>query len=230
MASFLAFLAVAVSCCCLAYFYPYLLRIFAVRSLRRRVQSDRSLALTYDDGPSGRVTPELLSLLRNYNVKATFFVIGQHAVQQENVIRQLIEEGHELGCHTDRHFNAWKVGPRTGVADINAGYERLSAWIPANGMFRPPFGKVTLPTFWSVRRRGAPFGWWTIDSRDSHGPLPQPHEIVDRLEREGGGVVLMHDLDRDADRNAFVLETTKRLLELARRKSFKVVRLGELLT
>ena len=133
-----------------------------------------------------------------------------------------------MGCHSDQHFNAWKVDPWRAVADINAGYDRLSSWVASDGMYRPPFGKMTLPTHLAIRSRGAPVGWWTINSGDTHTPLPQPKRVVDRLLREGGGVVLMHDLERSPDRNAFVLEATAHLLEAAARESFKIKRLSEL--
>jgi hypothetical protein len=97
-------------------------------------------------------------------------------------------------------------------------------------MFRPPYGKMSLPTYWSVRRRGAPVGWWTIDSGDTHSPLPQPRQVVDRLMRDGGGIILMHDIDRSEGRNNFVLETTERLLDVAKREAFSVKPLSELYT
>jgi peptidoglycan/xylan/chitin deacetylase (PgdA/CDA1 family) len=133
-----------------------------------------------------------------------------------------------VGCHTDRHLNAWKVHPRAAINDINAGYHNLAAWVDRNGMYRPPFGKMTLPTSYAIWRRGAYVGWWTIDSGDTRSALPQPEDVADRLAREGGGIVLMHDLDRTNDRNNFVLETTARLLDLAKQESFNVKRLSEL--
>ncbi len=77
----------------------------------------------------------------------------------------------------------------------------LSRWIQPDGMFRPPYGKITLPTYWSLRRRNAPVWWWTIDSGDTRKVLPNPQQIADKLRKEGGGIVLMHDLDRTQERN-----------------------------
>jgi hypothetical protein len=70
--------------------------------------------------------------------------------------------------------------------------------------------------------------WWTVDSGDTRGVLPTPSQVADRVRREGGGIVLMHDLDRTQNRNDFVLELTAALLDVARQESFKVTRLGEL--
>jgi hypothetical protein len=84
---------------------------------------------------------------------------------------------------------------------------------------------MTLPTFWSIRRRGAPVWWWTIDSQDTWNTLPASIHIADRLRKDGGGIVLMHDLDRGSQRNNFVLEVTDALLTTARNESMKVITL-----
>jgi peptidoglycan/xylan/chitin deacetylase (PgdA/CDA1 family) len=211
-----------------AYYSPFGWRLHCVNALRKRVSKDRTLILTYDDGPSSSTTPAVLHLLQRHNAKATFFMLGQSAAQNWSIADRVVEEGHDVGCHSDRHFNAWKVNPRTAVADINAGYEKLVSWVAPNGMYRPPFGKMTLPTSYAIWRRGAYVGWWTIDSGDTRTPLPQPKQVADRLAREGGGIILMHDLDRSSDRNDFVLETTALLLDVAERESINIKRLSEL--
>jgi peptidoglycan-N-acetylglucosamine deacetylase len=210
------------------YYSPYAWRLACVRALRKRVMKDRILVLTYDDGPSASVTPAILELLRRYDAKATFFMLGGSAQRNSGIADRVIAEGHDAGCHSDQHLNAWKVAPWAATADINAGYDKLSRWVTPRGMFRPPYGKMTFPTYWSARRRGAPVAWWTIDSGDTRSPLPQPGQVVDRLMRDGGGIILMHDLDRSGDRNDFVLETTDRLLNAAKREAFGIKRLSEL--
>jgi peptidoglycan/xylan/chitin deacetylase (PgdA/CDA1 family) len=211
-----------------AYYSPYAWRLRCVNALRNRVARDRIVILTYDDGPSSTTTPAVLHLLRRHNAKATFFMLGRSAQQNASIADRVVEDGHDVGCHSDRHLNAWKVDPWAAVADINAGYEKLATWVAPVGMYRPPFGKMTLPTSYAIRRRGACVGWWTIDSGDTRRALPQPKQVADRLAREGGGIILMHDLDRSSDRNDFVLETTALLLDLAERESFNIKRLSEL--
>jgi peptidoglycan/xylan/chitin deacetylase (PgdA/CDA1 family) len=155
-------------------------------------------------------------------------MLGHCAAQHTKIADRILAEGHDVGCHSNRHLNAWKVHPWAAVADLNAGYERLSSWVAENGMYRPPYGKMTFPTYVALRQRHATAGWWTIDSGDTHNPLPEPTQVADRLMREGGGVVLMHDLDRSKDRNDFVLETTALLLDIAKRESFQLKRLSEI--
>ena len=213
---------------CTIYYSPYAWRLYRVRDLRKRVTEDRTLILTYDDGPSSSLTPAILDLLGHHNAKATFFMLGQNAQQNMNIAHRVVEEGHDVGCHSHHHLNAWKVSPWRAIADINAGYDSLVSWVAPDGMYRPPYGKVTLPTYMAVRNRGARLAWWTIDSGDTYTRLPQPDHVADRVARDGGGIVLMHDLDRSKERNEFVLETTALLLNVAERKSLKIKRLSEL--
>jgi peptidoglycan/xylan/chitin deacetylase (PgdA/CDA1 family) len=210
------------------YFSPWVWRQYRMNRVRRELVKNRILALTYDDGPSGVLTPQLLDLLQRHGAHATFFMLGRHAQQHPHIVDRVIGEGHDVGCHSDQHLDAWKALPWEAVADINAGYERLAPWIQANGMFRPPHGKMTLPTYWSIRRRGAPVWWWTIDSGDTQEVLPSAGQVADRLRSEGGGIVLMHDLDRTQPRNDFVLETTAALLDVAQRDSLTVMPLRQL--
>lgn len=210
------------------YFSPWFWRQYRMNRVRRELVKNRILALTYDDGPSSALTPQLLDLLRSRGARATFFMLGRQAQQHPHIVDRVLQEGHDIGCHSDQHLHAWKALPWEAVADIDAGYERLSPWIEANAMFRPPYGKMTLPTYLSIRRRGAPVWWWTIDSGDTHNAPPSMDQVADHLRREGGGIVLMHDLDRTPPRNDFVLELTSTLLDVAQKESFQIKPLREL--
>jgi len=210
-----------------AYFSPWFWRRYRMSSIRRRLVKNRILALTYDDGPSA-LTPQLLDLLQRRGACATFFMLGRHARQYPHIVDRVIQEGHDVGCHSNQHINAWKAMPGKAIADIDAGYERLSPWIQPNGIFRPPYGKMTLPTYWSIRRRGAPVWWWTIDSGDTHDVLPRASQVAERLRRECGGIVLMHDSDRPQPRNGFVLELSASLLDVARQESLRIIPLSQL--
>ena len=213
---------------CFSYFSPYVWRVYRVRRLREQTAKERILVLTYDDGPSSEITPAILDLLRLHNAKATFFMLGQSARKNPGIATRIIQEGHDAGCHSERHLNAWKVNPCRAIADINSGYESLKPWVTSKGMYRPPYGKITLPTYMTLRRRGAAIGWWTIDAGDTHNTLPTPNDVADRLLRDGGGIVLMHDLARSLERDDFVLQTTALLLDIAKREAFKIRRMSEL--
>lgn len=212
-----------------AYVAPYAGRLLAERRLRRRCAQTRTLVLTYDDGPSPETTPRLLELLGERDVRATFFMLGRNVSQHPYLVDQVLDAGHEVGCHSQGHVNAWKSAPWRAQADMQAGYATLERWIGPAAPYRPPHGKLDGLTWLQLRRRGAPKAWWTIDAGDTFTPLPEPGHPAETVRRSGGGIVLLHDVERSADRNDFVLEATRRLLDVADEDGLRVAPLGELL-
>lgn len=212
-----------------AYYWPYALRQVHVRRLRHKLARNRTLILTYDDGPSSSLTPRVLDILGRFDARATFFMLGSSARCFPEIADRVVREGHETGCHSDRHLNAWKVSPRRGIEDVDAGYRVLSPWVRENGTFRPPYGKITLPTYRAVRSRGAGLGWWTIDSGDTRAvQKSSPDDIAAAVEHSGGGIVLLHDLASTQERADFVCKTTERLLDTARRNQISVRTMSEI--
>lgn len=210
------------------------LRRLAASGLAKKCADARALVLTYDDGPGGLTTSHILDCLVSKRAHATFFLLGFRSEGLESVVNRMKAEGNEIACHTYQHLHAWKAPRREIIADIARGYESLARWVSPDGLFRPPYGKMTWKT-WSYLRdiRRAPIGWWTIDSGDTAQDIPDPSSVVNRVRRARGGVVLMHDFDRETndanDRRQFVLETTDRLLRLAKSESLNVMTLGHLL-
>ena len=194
----------------------------------RKAGKYRLLALTYDDGPSAELTPQLLDLLKQRGARATFFMLGQSAQQCPEIVDRVAREGHRIGCHSDQHVNAWKATPWKAIQDIDAGYRQLSKWIGPNALFRPPYGKMTIFTWVSLLRRRAPIMWWTIDSGDTHNAMPGASQVAERVRQDRGGIVLMHDLNRAQARNDFVIEVTTALLDVAAREGLDVIPVEEL--
>ncbi|MCW2992767.1 MAG: polysaccharide deacetylase family protein [Conexibacter sp.] len=201
-----------------------------IAALRARCRERGVVALTYDDGPGPEITPRLLELLARQGAHATFFSLGRRAVLAPEILDAVAAAGHEIGCHSLLHRNAWKTAPWSALADISAGYDALAPWVPADGRFRPPNGKQTLLTRRALRRRAAPVAWWTIDSGDTYASLPDPAHAADRVRADGGGIVLLHDHseDRPAERLDFVLDATERVLATARAEGLAVRPLREL--
>lgn len=212
-----------------AYLSPQFHRMIQECELSRLCRRTRSLVLSYDDGPGGDLTPSILDLLACYRGTATFFPLGFRVANNAEVVDRIVAEGHEVGCHGQDHLNAWKVWPWEAVGDIERGYQSMCRWVARDGLFRPPYGKLSLPTWWAVRRRGARIGWWTIDSGDTSLCLPDPRKTVEAAVRAGGGIVLLHDFDRSTSRVGFVLRTTELLLRAAEREGWAIKQLGNLL-
>jgi peptidoglycan/xylan/chitin deacetylase (PgdA/CDA1 family) len=208
---------------------PYLLRRGQERELAGLCRRTRSLVLSYDDGPGPRLTERLLDLLAQRGQRAVFFLLGRAAPAGAEVVDRMLREGHEVGCHGQDHLNAWHSAPAEAVRDVESGYRALSRWIAPNALFRPPYGKPTGAVLRDLKGRGARIGWWTVDSGDTHEKLPRsPRPVLEAVRRGGGGVVLMHDFDRQGERADFVLETTSQLLDLARAEGLTVRRFCDL--
>lgn len=210
------------------YLAPMAARRRQERRLRAVCAESGTLVLTYDDGPGPQLTPRLLDLLYERGVRATFFVVGARAAEEPALVDRIVDEGHEVACHTYDHLNAWYSLPWRGVADVDAGYRALARWVPDDGPFRPPHGKMTPLTWAALQRRRAPIGWWTIDGGDVGDELPPATTAVERARRQGGGIVLLHDSDREQERDEFVLESTRLLLDAAREHGWSVQTFGEL--
>jgi peptidoglycan-N-acetylglucosamine deacetylase len=214
------------------YGFPLASRVLVTRGLRARCRERKALLLTYDDGPGAELTPQLLDLLADFDAKATFFLLGKRALAAPDVVDRIVGDGHLVGCHSHEHLNAWTSWPGAARRDFDAGYRSLERWVAPGGPYRPPYGKITLGTWFAARSRRRPLAWWTAVSGDTYEPMPAPSGVAEQLAREGGGIALLHDYDRDEPhregRARFVLETTEALLTMARREGFEVLRYDEL--
>lgn len=118
--------------------------------------SEKVVALTFDDGPTAKYTPELLALLKRENVKATFFLIGQDLERAPDALRAISEAGHEIGNHSFTH-KRMLFKPEGWIASE---IQRTDALIRESGYrgpihFRSPYGKrfVSLPWYLAKHRR-----------------------------------------------------------------------------
>jgi peptidoglycan/xylan/chitin deacetylase (PgdA/CDA1 family) len=215
------------------FLVPFAWRKAEERRLAKLCRAERAIVLTFDDGPGAGLTPRLLDMLERNQIPATFFMLGRNAAQNHALAGQVQAAGHEIGSHTFHHSNAWKTDPVTYSRDVEHGMTELRALGLSPHAFRPPYGKLTLASLIAARARDLPLGLWTIDSRDSWAPRPMDNVISD-LEQQGGGVVLMHDLDSYAvhgaghDHAGYVLELTERLISLGRKRGYTFKRYSEI--
>ncbi len=203
---------------------PYLLRKVQVARLRQYCRQTRSIALTYDDGPGGRVTSRLHELLDSFDAVATFFPLGCKLDDPASAIGT-----HEIGSHSYSHLHAWTKSPISVYRDIDRGLQSISR-LSSSRLFRPPHGKTTLATLAQLWAHRCVIAWWTIDSSDTWQKALPISAVIERIKLDGGGVVLMHDHDRsiDHEREDYVVDLTRAILGLARDEGFKICRMSEL--
>jgi peptidoglycan/xylan/chitin deacetylase (PgdA/CDA1 family) len=131
------------------------------------------------------------------------------------------------------HLNDWKSLPWRAARDRQNGAEIVDALGGNGSLFRPPYGKLTLYGLLSGFLAGTRFAFWTLDTQDSWKPRPIP-EIISELVEARGGVVLLHDFDRDkkgrsrASSAEYVLTLTEQLIQTAKAEGLTLVRFGDL--
>lgn len=108
-----------------------------------------SIALTFDDGPIPNVTPFVLETLEKFNVKATFFMVGDNAARNPSLVQEIHAAGHAIGNHTQNHLNGWKTPEKIYLENIVKAEEsilnalagkKLSLSKQGKKLFRPPYG------------------------------------------------------------------------------------------
>ncbi|WP_405091931.1 polysaccharide deacetylase family protein [Micromonospora sp. NBC_01392] len=167
--------------------------------LHRRSGSP-GVALTFDDGPDPRYTPQILAQLRAAHVTATFCLVGKQAKRYPHLVAQIVREGHQLCNHSWRHDV--DLGRRP-AAEIRADLERTNRAIRAAApdapitWFRQPGGRWTAEELTVARQLGLRPLHWSVDPQDwDHPPAKK---IIARVESAAhhGSVVLMHDAGGD---------------------------------
>lgn len=153
----------------------------------------KTVALTFDDGP-GPYTPQILNILSQYNVKATFFMIGSMVDQHPEIARMVSQEGHAIGNHTMNHRNLATLGPNDMAYQITEGAKtiRWATGVETN-TFRPPGGRYTPATLQYLSQHGYKLYMWSIDPRDwdnASAEQIQQH-VLDHA--TNGSVILLHD-------------------------------------
>lgn len=154
----------------------------------------RAVALTFDDGPHPAYTPTILAILKKYNIKATFFVVGKMASQYPNLVKQEWAAGNVIGNHTYDHVNLTKIPLNQIDVEWKKGNAIIKKITGANPMFcRPPGGDYDADVITYATMEGLTTVLWTDDPGDY--ARPGDKKIEDRvLARIGnGGIILIHD-------------------------------------
>lgn len=156
--------------------------------------SDRSpeVFLTFDDGPSPQATGRILDILRAYDVKATFFVLGRNVALFPGVVQQAISDGHEIALHSHNHFDLLTLSRAAKEQEIAEGLSVLHWLFPALRIrwFRPPYGQYDQDVVDIVHDYGMCLAMFNEISIDSATPAEQ---ITQTLLGGQGRIIVLHD-------------------------------------
>lgn len=180
----------------------------------------RLVALTFDDGPSRATTPRLLSILREKNVKATFFVVGSMLRNAPELVRQELADGHEVGSHTIGHVNLSTMGGEAIQAEMvqmNQLFTELTG--EKLTILRPPYGAISKVT---QENTGMPLVIWSVDTLDWKNRNAMAVRRAAVTATFDGAVILMHDIQ------ATTIDAVAGIIDDLRARGYEFMTVSEL--
>lgn len=158
--------------------------------------NNKTVYLTFDDGPTPEVTEWVLGQLQTYNCKAVFFCIGSNIEKQPDIFQKIIDEGHAIGNHTYNHVNGWNTENMAYIENMEACEQSITN--EANNsntkLFRPPYGKIKKQQAKEIREKGYKIIMWDVLSADFDTTItPEQclHNVIDNVTE--GSVIIFHD-------------------------------------
>lgn len=163
-------------------------RLMHVDSLWRIPSQPKCVYLTFDDGPTPRVTPWVLDVLSHYGVKATFFCVGDNVARYRDVFEQIKSAGHHVGNHTMNHISALAYEPRAYLANV----EKANVLIQSQ-LFRPPHGWLRWGQADLLQRKYR-IVMWDLVTRDYSSRLTA-EDVVNNVKKytRNGSIITFHD-------------------------------------
>ncbi len=202
--------------------------------VRRGSPEHKRIALTFDDGPDPHYTPQILDILKEKNVRATFFVLGNQVERYPKVLQRIVNEGHAIGNHTWSHPNLPRVMTQQVIEEIQTTQNIIEKTVGRRSdLFRAPYGAVTKADALLLEGMGMRTIGWTVDTLDWSGL--SGNEIVSIVLRDisPGGIILQHNFEphrQDARLLDGTVEALPRIIDELRAEGYHFVTIQTLLT
>ena len=179
---------------------PFWLRWFYRDLTWHKSRSNKCIYITFDDGPIPVVTPWVLNILKQFNVKATFFCIGDNVAKHPDIYRQILADGHSVGNHTFNHLNGWKTGDKAYLENI----EQCKELVQSN-LFRPPYGRSKKSQY-SILNTQYSIIMWDVLSGDFDINL-SPEKCLNNVLKHSrnGSIIVFHDSLKAFERLEYAL-------------------------
>lgn len=176
------------------------LRWLYPNALWRMDRNERSVYLTFDDGPIPSSTPFILDTLAQYNAKATFFMVGENVLRYHDLYNRIVEEGHQVGNHTFNHMGSLKHWALTYGINIQKANELIHAHL-----FRPPHGWMRWSVYWWLSRRYQ-IVMWDLVTRD-YSKWMTAEDVLNNVKKyaRNGSIITFHDSTKSIDKLRYAL-------------------------
>jgi peptidoglycan/xylan/chitin deacetylase (PgdA/CDA1 family) len=148
----------------------------------------KKIWITFDDGPDEKVTPYLINVLAEFNIKATFFIIGNQAKKNPELVKLIINSGHKIGNHSFSHLNGFSTDNNKYLEDV----EQAKKYINSD-IFRPPYGKITPFQIKNLKKDFKIIMWdimsWDFKENISSNKIYK--NVINNI--ENGSIILFHN-------------------------------------
>ena len=183
------------------------LRWLYPRATWRMDKNDHSVYLTFDDGPIPESTPFILKTLREFNVRATFFMVGDNVRKYPELYQQIVAEGHQVGNHTFNHWGGFRHTTRSYNANVQKANELIKSHL-----FRPPHGWMRWEQYFWVGRKFR-IVMWDLVTRD-YSKWMTADDVLDNVKRyaRNGSIITFHDSLKSIDKLRYALPASLKWL------------------
>lgn len=180
-------------------------------------KKEKTIYLTFDDGPIPEVTPWVLEQLEKYDAKATFFCVGENITKHPGVFNQILKLGHSVGNHTYNHLNGWKTPQEEYLANFED-FERQQT----TTLFRPPYGRIKKKQAREILKTHKII-MWSVLTKDYSSSVSEEKCLKNAIKNtSNGSIVLFHD-SLKAKRNLYY--ALPRFLEHFSKQGYKFEKL-----
>lgn len=192
------------------------------RVFRGDLSGKKLVALTFDDGPSRITTPQLLDILRDKKAVATFFELGTNASWNPEIVKRVVEQGNELGSHTNSHQNLVQISLMAVEDDkkqADMAFQEVLGEIPK--IVRPPYGNFDERI---MEILDAPVILWSVDTRDWESKDAEKIKEVVFSQTRDGAILLFHDIYQST------IDAIPEIIDRLREEGFEFVTISEMAT
>ena len=180
---------------------PFLLKKLFSKNLVWDIPNNRKkIYLTFDDGPTPDVTPEILNILKIFNAKATFFCIGKNVKNYPETFKKIIEAGHDIGNHTFNHLNGWKTKTKYFIKNIKKCEDYFESTL-----FRPPYGRISSSQI-KLLKKEYTIIMWSVLTGDFDNKITKEQCQSNAINNtKSGSIVVFHDSKKAKEKVLYVL-------------------------
>lgn len=182
---------------------------------------EKTLFLTFDDGPTPNITEWVLNTLNQYHAKATFFCIGDNVRKYPEIFNQIVNEGHTIGNHSNNHINGWKTKTKSYLENVLLAEESIrnqNLQSSLTNLFRPPYGQIKPKQGKKLMALGYRIVMWDVLSFDWDKTVSK-QQCFERVisKSKNGSIIVFHDSLKALDNMKFALP---KILEYYSEKGF----------